>query len=212
MRKLILICFLFPILFYSQEDFGTWVKISFDYKLNKKISFNSKSELRTQDNSRTRNQLYTQFSSKYKFNKKISITLACRVKSLKKEYGEEFQNRFHSDIKYRIKLDDFSVFLRSRTQYNITYNSENEWYERARLKLKYEFNKQMNCFFYNEFYFLLNNPENNGFNKNRLSVGVEYKISKSLSLQLKYLRIKDVNIENPQIMNIVGASFAHRLN
>jgi hypothetical protein len=96
MRKLILICFLFPILFYSQEDFGTWVKISFDYKLNKKISFNSKSELRTQDNSRTRNQLYTQFSSKYKFNKKISITLACRVKSLKKEYGEEFQNRFHS--------------------------------------------------------------------------------------------------------------------
>ena len=212
MRKLLLICFLFPILFYSQEDFGTWVKISFDYKLNKKISFNSKSELRTQENSRTRNQLYTQLSSKYKFNKKISISLACRLKSLKKEYGEEFQNRFHSDIKYRIKLDAFSIFLRSRTQYNITYNSENEWYERTRLKLKYEFNKQMNCFFYNEFYFLLNDPANNGFNKNRLSVGVEYKISKSLSLQLKYLRIKGVNIENPQIMNIVGASFSHRLN
>lgn len=212
MRKLILICFLIPTLFYSQEDFGTWMKISFDYKLNKKISFNSKSELRTEDNSRTRSQLYTQFSSKYKFNKKISINLAYRIKSLKKEYGEEIQSRFHSDINYRIKLDALSIFFRSRTQYNITYNSENEWYERTRLKLKYDLNKQLNCFVYNEFYFLLNNSENNSFNKNRLSTGIEYKISKYLSIQLKYLRIKDVNVVKPKTMNIIGASFAHRLN
>jgi hypothetical protein len=212
MRKLILICCLFPILFYSQEDFGTWAKISFDYKLNKKISFNSKSELRTEDNSRTRKQLYTQFSSKYKFNKKLSINLAYRLKSLNKEYGEEIQNRFHSDVNYRIKIEDFSILLRSRTQYNITYNSENEWYERTRLKVKYEFNKKLSCFLYNEFYFLLNNSNNSSFNKNRLSSGVEYKISKSLAVQLKYLRIKDVNVDNPKTMNIVGASFAHRLN
>lgn len=212
MRKLILICFLVPLFFYSQEDFGTWTKISFDYKLNKKVSFVSKTELRTKDNSRTRNQFYTQLSTRYKFNKKLSINLAYRLKSLNENYGEEIQNRFHSDINYRSKIEDLSIYFRLRTQYNITYNSDNALYERTRLKLKYQFNKKLSFFMYNEFYFLVNDTENNGFHKNRFGTGFEYKISKSISAGLKYLRISDVNVENPKTMNVIGLNFAHKLN
>ncbi len=212
MYKFIFICFLTPLFFYSQEDFGTWTKISFDYKLNKKVSFNSKTELRTKDNSRTRNQFYTQLSTRYKFNKKLSINLAYRLKSLNENYGEEIQNRFHSDINYKSKIEDLSIYFRLRTQYNITYNSDNDWYERTRLKLKYEFNKKLSCFIYNEFYFLINEIENNGFHKNRFGTGLEYKISKSISAGLKYLRIAAVNVENPKTMNVIGLSFAHKLN
>ena len=212
MRKFILICFLTPLFFYSQEDFGTWTKISFDYKINKKVSFNSKTELRTKDNSRTRNQFYTQLSAKYKFNKKLSINLAYRLKSLNENFGEEIQNRFHSDINYKSKIEALSIYFRLRTQYNITYNSDNDWYERTRLKIKYEFNKKFSCFIYNEFYFLINDIENNGFDKNRFGTGFEYKISKSISAGLKYLRIAAVNVENPKTMNVIGLSFAHKLN
>ncbi len=212
MYKFIFICFLTPLFFYSQEDFGTWTKISFDYKLNKKVSFNSKTELRTKDNSRTRNQFYTQLSTRYKFNKKLSINLAYRLKSLNENYGEEIQNRFHSDINYKSKIEDLSIYFRLRTQYNITYNSDNDWYERTRLKLKYEFNKKLSCFIYNEFYFLINEIENNGFHKNRFGTGLEYKISKTISAGLKYLRIAAVNVENPKTMNVIGLSFAHKLN
>lgn len=212
MYKFIFICFLTPLFFYSQEDFGTWTKISFDYKLNKKVSFNSKTELRTKDNSRTRSQFYTQLSTRYKFNKKLSINLAYRLKSLNENYGEEIQNRFHSDINYKSKIEDLSIYFRLRTQYNITYNSDNDWYERTRLKLKYEFNKKLSCFIYNEFYFLINEIENNGFHKNRFGTGLEYKISKTISAGLKYLRIAAVNVENPKTMNVIGLSFAHKLN
>jgi hypothetical protein len=59
---------------------------------------------------------------------------------------------------------------------------------------------------------MLNNQEQNSYDKNRFGSGLEYKLNKSLALQLKYLRIKDVNTYNPQVLNIIGVAIDHRLN
>ena len=88
----------------------------------------------------------------------------------------------------------------------------NEWCERFRLKAKYDFNKNLNYFIYHEIYLLLNNREQNPYNKNRFGTGLEYNLNKSLSVELKYLRISDVNTSNPETLNIIGVTVNHQLN
>ncbi|MBG16394.1 MAG: hypothetical protein CL853_08595 [Crocinitomicaceae bacterium] len=212
MRCLLVFVVFSPLLFFGQQDFGVWSKASFQYKLNKKISFASKSELRTKENALRRSQLYTQLSGKYKFNKNFSVIIAYRIKSLQKEFGDEIQNRFHTDLTKRIRFDNLSIYLRSRTQYNISHRTNNEWYERLRLKARYSFNKKVNCFIYDELYLFINNTEQIPYNKNRFGTGIEYKLKKSLTVQLKYLRIRDVNISNPETLNIIGVTLNHQLN
>jgi len=73
------------------------------------------------------------------------------------------------------------------------------------LKLKYKFNKKSSFYIYNEFYFLMNDlSSNTNFNKNRFGVGLKHRLNSNIDLQIKYLRISDLNVENPLIMNILG--------
>ena len=46
-----------------------------------------------------------------------------------------------------------------------------------------------------------NNPN---FNKNRFGVGLKHNLNSNVNLQIKYLRISDLNVKNPLIMNILG--------
>ena len=136
----IVLLLLFPIVMFSQQDFGLWTKANFDYKFNKKLSLTSKTELRTEENARERSQFYSQLSGKYKLNKAINFSLAYRLKSLKRVYGEELQQRWHTDVNIRLmKSNDLSVFFRSRTQFGFAFNNENTFSERLRLKVKYKF-------------------------------------------------------------------------
>jgi hypothetical protein len=82
-----------------------------------------------------------------------------------------------------------------------------------RLKIKYKFNKKLSYFIYDEIYIAINNNENyNRFNKIRFGTGIEYKLNKSISAQLKYLRISDINTANPNTLNVLGLAVAHKLN
>ena len=215
MRNICAIFLLIPLFGISQipEDFGSWTKISFDFKLNKKTNFNLKTELRTVDNSQKIKQTYTQLSFDRKINKNISTSFAWRLRFLNKEYNYLLNNRFHNDLTLKDKIGDFYVYFRLRTQYNIDPIGLNEFYERTRFKLKYNINKNTSTYLYNEFYFLMNEPsENSNFNKNRFGAGLKYKINSTLDLHLKYLRIRDFNIENPMIINIIGLGVSIDLN
>ncbi len=218
-RFLIFILFI-PLCSVSQvnnQDFGSWLKTSFDYKLNKKISFESKSELRTFDNSTREKQIYTQFSSKLKFNKHISTLVALRLKFVNDEYGHEMQNRIHNDLNYKQNLkigrwNTLTFYFRLRTQLNLISNDQNELNERIRLKLKYRINNRLNSFIYNEWYLLMNSYLNNTlYTKNRLGFGFNYELNNSISVQLKYLRITDVNVAYPQTMNVLGLGITYKL-
>ena len=65
LNRFLILFIIIPIINLSQgnhQDFGTWTKINSDFKINKKTSFTNKIELRTFDNSRQINQIYSQFS------------------------------------------------------------------------------------------------------------------------------------------------------
>jgi hypothetical protein len=73
--------------------------------------------------------------------------------------------------------------------------------------------KKIKLYCYNEFYLLLNNSYyNSRFNKNRIGAGLIYRINKKTDLELKYIQIKEINVENPEKMNVLGAAIAIDIN
>ena len=78
MKKIFLLVTYFPTLFFSQgvyQDFGVWIKLNSNFKIDKKTSITNKTELRTFDNSQQINQIYTQFSYDKDLNEQISTSL-----------------------------------------------------------------------------------------------------------------------------------------
>ena len=192
------------------QDFGTWTKVNLDFKINKKTSFTNKTELRTLDNSSQISQFYTQFSLNKKLNKKITTSFAWRLRLLNKEYSFLLANRFHNDLNLKHKISDLSFYFRLRTQINFTSNSSNELYERTRLKLKYKINKKIAFYVYQELYFLLSSSERYFYDKTRFGTGIQYELNKKTDLEIKYLKINDINIENPNSLNVLGLKISHQ--
>lgn len=188
------------------QDFGTWTKIKSDFKINKKTSFTNKTELRTLDNSSQISQFYTQFSFNKKLNEKLSTSFAMRIRLLNKEYSYLLANRFHNDLTFKHKISDLSLYFRLRTQINFNLNNSNEFYERTRLKLKYKINKKIAFYTYQELYFLLSPSERYFYDKTRFGIGIQYELNKKTDLEIKYLKINDINVENPSSLNVLGAT------
>ena len=188
------------------QDFGTWTKIKSDFKINKKTSFTNKTELRTLDNSSQISQFYTQFSFNKKLNEKLSTSFAMRIRLLNKEYSYLLANRFHNDLTFKHKISDLYIYFRLRTQINFNLNNSNEFYERTRLKLKYKINKKIAFYTYQELYFLLSPSERYFYDKTRFGIGIQYELNKKTDLEIKYLKINDINVENPSSLNVLGAT------
>ena len=201
-----------PRFLVKDQDFGSWTKAELIYDASKKLDLSARYEIRTDENSANLKQMFSQLSAKLDINKNFKTSFAWRSKVVNKEYVNEIQNRFHIDLTYRLKLGDLLFYSRIRSQYCIITNDLNEFYERFRLKVAYKINKKIRPFVYDELYFSVNNPNGPLFNKNRFGVGLDYKINKSINLDLKYLRIKDVNVAYPQIMNVVGLGLTYKLN
>ena len=206
-NRFLILFIIIPIINLSQgnyQDFGTWTKINSDFKINKKTSFTNKTELRTFDNSRQINQIYSQFSFQRKLSKKLSTSFAWRLKLDNEEYSYELSNRFHNDLTYQKKYSDFKIFLRLRSQIQFYPVNLKELFERTRIKIQYEINKKTKIYLYNEQYYLMNKNTTNKFKKNRFGTGVKYKLNNKTSLELKYLKIVDINVESPISFNVIG--------
>ena len=205
--KFLILLALIPTVFLSQgnyQDFGTWTKINSEFKINKKTSFTNKLELRTFDNSRQINQFYSQFSFQRKLNKKLCTSFAWRLRFANEEYSYNLSNRFHNDLTYQKKYSDFKIYLRLRSQFHIYPFKSNELFERTRLKVQYKISKKIKIYLYNEQYFLMNRNVTNNYKKNRLGTGIKYELNKKTCLELKYLKIVDINVEYPISFNVIG--------
>ena len=212
-NRFLILFIIIPIINLSQgnyQDFGTWTKINSDFKINKKTSFTNKTELRTFDNSRQINQIYSQFSFQRKLNKKLSTSFAWRLKLDNEEYSYEVSNRFHNDLTYQKKISDFKIYIRLRSQIQISPVKLNEFFERTRTKIQYEINKKTKIYLYNEQYFLMSKNIANKFKKNRFGTGIKYKLNNKTTLELKYLKIVDFNVESPISFNVIGFKISNQ--
>lgn len=209
---LLFISFL-PTLILSQniyQDFGTWTKINSNYKIDKKTSITNKTELRTFDNSQQINQIYTQFSLDKDLNKFINTSLAWRFNFINEEFSFVNANRFHNDFTFQKKYSNIKIYFRLRSQFHIHPYKSNDWIERTRFKAKYKLSKKLSYYLYNEFYFSVYSENPNSYTKNRIGTGLKYRLSKKTDLEVKYLKISDVNIESPISLNVIGFKISNQ--
>ena len=213
MKKIFLLVTYFPTLFFSQgvyQDFGTWIKLNSNFKIDKKTSITNKTELRTFDNSQQINQIYTQFSYDKDLNKQISTSFAWRSKFINDEFSYVNSNRFHNDITFQKKYSNIKIYFRLRSQFHIHPFKNNDWIERTRFKVKFKLSKKLSYYLYNEFYFSVNSENPNSYTKNRIGTGLKYRLTKKTDLEVKYLKISDVNIESPISLNVIGFKISNQ--
>jgi hypothetical protein len=125
--------------------------------------------------------------------------------------GYEFENRLYLDLTAKLKLNDISLYLRSRIQTTSNRNSENPTYERLRFKAKIKMDKGLNSFIQDEFFFHLNGTGTSNYKKNRLGLGFEYAINDYVKINLKYLRITEVNQAYPLRMNVIALGLSYSI-
>ena len=213
MKKIFLLVTYFPTLFFSQgvyQDFGVWIKLNSNFKIDKKTSITNKTELRTFDNSQQINQIYTQFSYDKDLNKLISTSFAWRSKFINDEFSYVNSNRFHNDITFQKKYSNIKIYFRLRSQFHIHPYKNNDWIERTRFKVKYKLSKKLSYYLYNEFYFSVYSENSKSYTKNRIGTGLKYRLSKKTDLEVKYLKISDVNIESPISLNVIGFKLSNQ--
>jgi hypothetical protein len=201
-----------------QSDAGMWNTFTIEKEFSKKITVGIDQELRLRDNYSRLNLFYTNLSIDYKIKKGFKISIGYRLvnKYLKEGYLS-YRNRLMLDATYKYKYNNFILNYRSRVQAEVRdyYSSElgkfPEWYWRNKFDLKYDFNN-FTPYVGTEFRYQIHDPRNpvsdKGFHRSRVYAGIDYEINKSNTFGIYYLNQQEFNIEDPNIIHIIGLKYA----
>ena len=214
MKLILCILFFLPIALIAQfgnQDFGTWSCVSVYKEVADDLKVEADFQVRTDDNSTRLNQFFLDLGAQYKVNKFFRTGISWRPRITNNWSGYKLGNRLYLDLTGKLKLNDISLYLRSRTQTTSNRNAENPNYERIRFKAKFKIEKGLKAFVQDEFFFHLNGTGISNYKKNRFGLGFEYTISDYLKMNLKYLRITEVNQVYPLRMNVIALGLSYSL-
>jgi len=213
--------------FFAQNedtnDLASWNAIALEYKLNDKFNFSLEQHLRFKDNISTVDTYFTQLESSYEFIKNFKILGGLRYirdNDTEGNYqGYENHFRFHLDAIYKHKLNRFSL------AYRIRYQNKNELgisvdegdYARKNIRIKtslgYNIRKwpldpKFSAEIFNSHQ---KEDDNNGFSKYRLTLGTDFKIKNMGEIKLYYRVEKELNVDVPETINIIGLKYTYKI-
>ena len=201
-----------PTVFFAQfgnQDFGVWSGFSVNTEETDDLKLDADIQIRTDDNSTRLNQCFLDLGAKYKVNKYFRTGISWRQRMKNNWSGYDYENRLYLDLTGKLKLNDISLYLRSRIQTTSNRTSENPTYERLRFKAKIKMDKGLKAFVQDEFFFHLNGTGTSNYKKNRFGLGFEYAINDYVEINLKYLRITEVNQYYPLRMNVISLGLSY---
>ena len=231
MRKLITLIFLLlsSILLFSQNydempaiHAESWASTDLEIKLNKRITFNLKEEIRLKSIGIPYDRIFTQLNFEYTLFRSIDLGIGYRYINLNDEEGKlhEIENhqRIHGSLAYTLKLDRFSSKIRGQYQTrwehlpntNI-FVSDYRKYWRIKNDCQYnirnwKFDPKVGVEF-----FLLNEKQRGQFNKYRYSIGTNYKLKGPHEISIKYMYEKEVKKWNPVVVHIFDIQYRYIL-
>ena len=196
---------------FGNQDFGVWSGLSVNKEVLDDLKIDADFQVRTDDNSTRLNQCFLDLGAKYKVNKYFRTGVSWRPRMTNNWSGYKFENRLYLDLTGKLKLNDIKLYLRSRIQTTSNRNAENPTYERIRFKAKFKIEKGLKAFLQDEFFFHLNGTGTSNYKKNRFGLGFEYAINEYLQINLKYLRITEVNQAYPLRMNVIALGLSYSI-
>jgi hypothetical protein len=196
---LLIFIFLAGISFSQEDDFGVWVGLSAKYKLKNNLEADFSGCLRTFNNSSRIEQSFLEGGLQYSLNKYISFSGSYRlISKLEDNTKYYFRHKFFLDIKGKIPAGNFSFSARARVQRTTkTYIEDDEdlvskYYSRMKFEAIYNIpGLPVNPYIYCEPFIPVFSDRRFTISKNRLSAGVELKVTRKTSLEAEYIFQRD---------------------
>lgn len=209
------------------QDFGNWNTFSLNKDLGKKLTVGGDLELRFSDNLSRFNLFYINLGASYKITKWMRVAGVYRfIDKYKDDNTFGFRHRLYGDLVLRHKIldDRLSLTARSRMQWEwraAGYGSEAqgvpEIFWRNKFDVKYEATDKIYPYVSVETRWQIQNPRfsyNDGctFDRHRIFFGSDYKITDVITLGLYYMRQTEVNVADPESLNIIGLEYTISLD
>ena len=196
-RYLLLLVFsLIPALVLGQaDDFGIWYGINAEHKLIKKLDLKLSSDLRTFDNASRVDQGFIEGGLAYKISDFLSAAASYRFTgNLEDDSRYHIRHKWFSELKGSLPLKDFNLSARlmfqvmKRTYYEDENDKIPDYTGRTKLKASYKTPKfPVNPYLSIETFSPLFAKSKVPIDKERLSAGLEYKISKKHAIETGYI-------------------------
>ncbi|CAN5853231.1 hypothetical protein BH11BAC7_BH11BAC7_23410 [soil metagenome] len=219
-RFFLFICiFVFALPAFSQtENFGSWLTLGLNKDFGKKFGLSIDQEFRLKDNLGTVNLFYTNVGINYKVAKFLKVALVYRNIQKRKDDGfYGFRSRIYTDLSFKLKPGKWTLGYRARLQAEWRqsgYDNKNgnmpEVYLRNLFKVGYEVGPHLTPYIGTELRFQLQNPRlpwANGFDRQRIIAGMDYKINGMHSFGTYFLYQKEYNVNDPQTLYIIGLEY-----
>ncbi len=129
------------------------------------------------------------------------------------------KHRFHADFILKTDAGRYTLSSRSRiqTRYTNLNSSENGTipnnYFRNKFGISYNVRKStFTPFASYEFFYMTNNSEGNEINQTRFTLGFKFRLKNRDRVSIFYRLSKEINVNNPQKLNIIGIRLTSKLN
>jgi hypothetical protein len=223
----IIACWILLMLFSSLRaqvnDYGLWVKGGIE-KDKGKWSFDAEGEIRTFDHFGTIDRWSLQSDVAYSVFKSLSIGAGYQFMSFNDTLYSDIQPRHRINIfvKGKKKLGNFTFSIRERIQVTRkdekdrikesgntdNYRVNPEWTWRNLIKVAYNIPSfPVNPSISGETFVQLNKDQGTAFNRFRLILSLEYKLSKHHQFEVYGLTDREIYANNPARLNIIGFGY-----
>jgi hypothetical protein len=194
-----------------EKELGIWYMYNGSHKLSDKFSIKSMAHFRFFEIGDDLQQYILRFGANYKFNKTFSATLGYAFLDTDSSYGIEGgtfgDHRIYEDLLANHKLGELSFAHRLRAEHRF-FNSQTGHLLRYQLGLGYPISKKWSSYIYDEIFFDFDGGD--AYNQNWFGLGVKYKLSKVVKLQLGYMSININNQNLDRIQLGIAISTDHR--
>lgn len=198
----------------QDSDFGIWYSAGAKAGVTRKIDAEIAAELRTFRSAGKVEQGFIEAGVEYKFNDWISAEPSYRITSaIEDDSKHHLQHKLFLDLKSSFKAGVFTIQgryrfqTRIRTYYEYVEDKYPDLTSRIRLKIILRTKAfPINPFVYAETFIPMNKKPEKLIGKNRFASGIEYKISKTHSLDLVYAFERDY-LPSVSDMNIINIGY-----
>lgn len=218
-KGIISILLLFPFSLFSQSS-GQWISLGLDGKITKEIRFEMEQGFRFSDMFTQTQSTYTNVGLSYRFSKEFKMAANYRFTQRGGMFNAlHLDNRFSGEIRYKVKLNDFTFGSRLRyltrfRDYNSSFDGHiPQRYIRLKFDLDYDLPNGFSASLGSEIFWQLTAYYGTGFNNFWLIAGLNYDISKQDKLSLTFIRqSREFASDDVAFGNVISLSFVHQLD